>query len=204
MLQNEFGRRGLLAGAFVFGVGVSFSKAALANQVGIREAVPYQATPAEASRAVAFNYPDSAPYPDARWRMIDRVDEFVRDGGSHGLGFIRGTLQVDPSAWFFAAHFFQDPVVPGSLGLESLLQLLKVVACDRWSLGADARFEAVAVGEPHRWTYRGQILPTDALVTTRVVLTAVDDEDRLLRADGFLDVDGRVIYGMTDFTLRCF
>lgn len=31
MLQNEFGRRGLLAGAFVFGLGASFSKAALAG-----------------------------------------------------------------------------------------------------------------------------------------------------------------------------
>ena len=68
--------------------------------------------------------------------MIDQVEEFIPDGGPHGLGYVRGTLNVDPSAWFFAAHFYQDPVVPGSLGLESLQQLLKVVAAERWGTGA--------------------------------------------------------------------
>ena len=36
---------------------------------------------------------------------------------------MQGGMAVDPSAWFFKAHFYQDPVIPGSLGLESLLQL---------------------------------------------------------------------------------
>jgi 3-hydroxymyristoyl/3-hydroxydecanoyl-(acyl carrier protein) dehydratase len=35
-----------------------------------------------------------------------------------------GRIAVDPSFWFFKAHFFQDPVWPGSLGLESFLQLV--------------------------------------------------------------------------------
>ena len=180
-----------------------FSKAALSNQVGIRDAVLYQATLAELDRATRFDFPTEAPFPDDRWRMIDRVEELVMDGGPHGLGYVRGTLQVDPSAWFFEAHFYQDPVVPGSLGLESLQQLLKVVARERWNLGPAAQFESVGLNDLHRWTYRGQILPTDSRVTTRVVVTAVDDAQRLIKADGFLDVDGRVIYGMNDFTLRC-
>jgi hypothetical protein len=33
-------------------------------------------------------------------------------------------------------------------------------------------------------------------------VTAVDDDQRWLKADGFLDVDGRVIYQMSDFTLK--
>jgi 3-hydroxymyristoyl/3-hydroxydecanoyl-(acyl carrier protein) dehydratase len=32
---------------------------------------------------------------------------------------------VDPAEWFFKAHFFQDPVQPGSLGIEALIQLLQ-------------------------------------------------------------------------------
>ena len=111
-------------------------------------------------------------------------------------------MEVDPSYWFFAAHFFQDPVVPGSLGLESFQQLLKVVATNRWGVEIPARFESPALGSTHRWTYRGQILPTDQTVTTRVVVTGIDDQTRTITADGFLDVDGRVIYGMNDFTLR--
>ena len=198
-IEMTAGGRPVYRGETTFGF---FSKAALSNQVGIREAVVYQPGSEELARATTFAYPVDHPFPDDRWRMIDRVDELILDGGPNGLGFVRGTLQVDPSAWFFEAHFYQDPVVPGSLGLESLLQLLKVVASERWNLGPDARFESLGVQDRHRWTYRGQILPTDAVVTTRVVVTEVDDARGWIKADGFLDVDGRVIYGMNDFTLR--
>jgi 3-hydroxymyristoyl/3-hydroxydecanoyl-(acyl carrier protein) dehydratase len=126
----------------------------------------------------------------------------VADGGPHGLGYIRGSTTGDPSAWFFEAHFFQDPVWPGSLGLESFLQLLKEIAVDRWGGGEAVRFESIAAGETHTWVYRGQILPTDDRVTVSGVVTAIDDAAKLIRADGFLSVDGRLIYQMQDFTLR--
>ena len=35
----------------------------------------------------------------------------------------------------------------------------------------------------------------------QAAITAVDDTRRWLKADGFLEVDGRVIYQMFDFTL---
>ena len=53
-----------------------------------------------------------------------------------------------------------DPVWPGSLGLESLLQLLKVDG--RRAAGAAnpaLAFESPVLGQTHRWTYRGQIVP---------------------------------------------
>jgi hypothetical protein len=49
--------------------------------------------------------------------------------------------------------------------------------------------------------YRGQIVPTCARVTVQAVITAADDERRQLTADGFLGVDGRVIYQMQGLTL---
>jgi len=177
-----------------------FSHASLADQVGIREAAPYQLTQDERPRARSFAYPADAPFPDSTLRMIDRVSAFVPDGGPKGLGFIEGTLPVDPSAWFFRAHFVQDPVCPGSLGLESFLQLLKVVAVERW--GDGLAFEPMGTGDLQRWTYRGQVVPRDRLVTTQAIVTDLDDARRWLKADGFLSVDGRVIYQMNDFTLR--
>ena len=54
----------------------------------------------------------------------------------------------------------------------------------------------------HEWTYRGQVIPRDSLVTVEAIVTAWDDEHLLLTADGFLSVDGRVIYGMKNFTVR--
>ena len=88
------------------------------------------------------------------------------------------------------------------MGLEAFLQLLKVVATERWGGAADASFEAVVPGHMHAWTYRGQVIPGDQEVTVEATVTSVDEARRLVRADGFLIVDGRVIYQMTDFTAR--
>jgi 3-hydroxymyristoyl/3-hydroxydecanoyl-(acyl carrier protein) dehydratase len=180
-----------------------FRREALADQVGIRDATPYQPGPDERARARAFDYPEREPFPDRQLRMIDRVEAFVADGGPHGLGFIAGTADVDPSAWFFRAHFHQDPVWPGSLGLESLLQLLKVVAVERWGgEAAGLRFEPVGLGETHRWVYRGQVVPADRVVAVQAVVTRVDDVQKLVVADGHLSVGGRVIYRMEGFSIR--
>jgi acyl transferase domain-containing protein/3-hydroxymyristoyl/3-hydroxydecanoyl-(acyl carrier protein) dehydratase len=178
-----------------------FHPDALAGQAGIRDAVPYELTQEEAALARSFSIPDRAPLPDRRWRMVDRIESYAADGGPHGQGVIVGSMEVEPGAWFFKAHFLGDPVWPGSLGLESFLQLLKVVAVDRWGLAGDAVFES-PTAQPHRWVYRGQILPTNHRVETRAVITARDDRRRWLKADGYLLVDGKLIYQMNDFTLR--
>ena len=97
------------------------------QQVGIREAKPYEPTAAELARGEHSSIRRSPRFPTTMLRMIDNVDLFVPDGGPHGLGLIRGSKAVDPAEWFFKAHFYQDPVWPGSLGLESFLQLLKLL-----------------------------------------------------------------------------
>jgi len=181
-----------------------FSKDALANQVGIRDAALYQPTEAEIARAKKFLYPATSPFPDSQMRMVDRIDHFDPHGGPKNLGFTRGSTTVNPSAWFFKAHFFEDPVWPGSLGLESFIQLLKVFAHNRWAAQTpanDIQFQTLARNEKHSWIYRGQIIPTDNKVTIEAAITEIDDARRLLRADGFLIVDSRVIYQMKDFAI---
>ena len=186
-------------GDTVFGF---FSSESLAQQVGVREAKPYQPTAEEIARAEQFDYPSEAPFPEQKMRMIDRIELFVADGGPAGLGFLRGSKAVDPDEWFFKAHFYQDPVCPGSLGLESFLQLLKVAAVKRWGGDADTILETIAHGKQHRWNYRGQIIPSNDRVLVEAVVTSIDDEQQLLKADGYLSVDGKIIYQMKDFSLR--
>ena len=201
--ETRAGSRLVYAGDTYFGF---FRAEALADQVGIREAEPYMLSAAEASRAKSFDYPRNVPFPEDRLRMIDHVESYVADGGPHGLGAIVGTGEVGPSAWYFDAHFYMDPVCPGSLGLESFLQLLKVVAFERWGAAcldpSVVAFQSLVPGDAHRWVYRGQIVPGDRRITVRAVVTAIDDARRWLKTDGFLDVDGRLIYQMNDFTLR--
>ena len=178
-----------------------FAKDALANQVGMTTAkVPFLSA-AQKATAASGTLPHAAPFPDAMMRMVDRIDGFLPDGGKAGLGLVQGSIPVDPGFWFFKAHFYQDPVWPGSLGLESFLQLLKFAAVQRWGVPV-AGWQAATVGQPHAWTYRGQVLSTDALVTVVLEVTAVDEARHRLTANGHLTVDGRVIYQMTDFGLE--
>jgi len=216
LLVTQGGRK-IYEGSTTFGF---FSKEALADQVGLRGTVPYEPAADEAARHVDFRLERTAPFtPDDRtaapmnglalpgscYLMLDRIELFVPDGGPAGLGFIRGTKTVNPDEWFFKAHFYQDPVIPGSLGLESFIQLMKVAAIHRWGkklAGRPCHFEPMACGQRHSWSYRGQVIPRDRLVTVDACISRIDDSDHLIVAEGFLKVDGRIIYSMKDFALR--
>lgn len=180
-----------------------FTEGALADQKGLRDVTPHVLSPAECSRSRApMRVPDTAPMPTPQWRMIDRVDLWVDDAGIHGQGFLEGSIDVDPSFWFFAAHFHEDPVWPGSLGLEAFLQLLKVYAIDRFELGPQARFRTMPLGHEHRWEYRGQVVPTATTVVVQVHIRRVDPAAMRVEAEGILVVDGRPIYAMQAFAVE--
>jgi PfaB family protein len=194
------GRQILYEGSTNFGF---FTRDQLAQQVGLRELK--RADPdefAEWHPSWPGPLPDQAPFPAPMLRMIDRIELFQPNGGSHRLGYIRGSKEVNPDEWFFKAHFFQDPVWPGSLGLEAFLQLLKVVAVNRWGEPTDSLAFSLATGEWHEWTYRGQVVPRNQMVVVEADVCEVNDTHRTVRASGYLGVDGLWIYHMSNFTLR--
>jgi 3-hydroxymyristoyl/3-hydroxydecanoyl-(acyl carrier protein) dehydratase len=214
VIQNN---RILYEGDTYFGF---FTSEALDQQVGIREAdkTIYIPSDNELKRAAAENIPAEAPlFPDDSQSdsapclslpakallMIDNIDIFIPDGGPHGLGFVRGIKHVDPDEWFFKAHFYQDPVCPGSLGIESFLQLLKFAAIKRWEKFSNShRFELPA-GKAHTWSYRGQIIPKNKTIHVEAIITKIqEDPYPMMTANGYLKVDGRVIYKMDDFGIR--
>jgi 3-oxoacyl-(acyl-carrier-protein) synthase/3-hydroxymyristoyl/3-hydroxydecanoyl-(acyl carrier protein) dehydratase len=220
MIIEHFDFRVLQAGRPVY-EGTSyfgfFSEESLANQVGIRTR-PYPAAGEDAGGSFCFQekapiYPDddsddsvdsvdgsTLKMPSKALQMVDCVNFYQQQGGSHGLGRILGSKPVDPDEWFFKAHFFQDPVWPGSLGIESLLQLLKHCALERWSRLKDSHVFGVSTGVPHEWTYRGQVLPSNRRVEVEGILTRVEESPgpRIL-ADGYLSVDRLCIYEMKGF-----
>jgi 3-oxoacyl-(acyl-carrier-protein) synthase/3-hydroxymyristoyl/3-hydroxydecanoyl-(acyl carrier protein) dehydratase len=178
-----------------------FTREALAQQVGIRDAYIFPITDARGAKGKKMEYPSGPAFPSPPLRMIDRIDLYLPDGGPRGLGLIHGSKEVDPEEWFFKAHFLQDPVWPGSLGLEALVQLLKAAAAERWQVLPENVFETLVLGKEHGWLYRGQVLPTNRQVAIQAQLTAVNDAQRRIEADGFLSVDGRIIYHMTGFSV---
>ncbi|MEB3329460.1 MAG: beta-ketoacyl synthase N-terminal-like domain-containing protein, partial [Candidatus Sericytochromatia bacterium] len=183
------------AGSTTFGF---FTKAALAQQVGLRGA---EAHPVEPGPPLAFPR-EFGPMPRGKLALLADIDVWHKVGGRHGLGLLRGRKRVDPADWYFAAHFYQDPVCPGSLGLEAMVQLLKAEAWRRWGGEVpDHRFASLVPAAAHSWLYRGQIIPTSREVVVEAHLKGVDEATHTLTADGLLLVDGRPIYGMTDFSV---
>ena len=181
-----------------------FSKQSLAQQLGVRGAARYMPQSGEIARAQKDDLSAlSRRIASKELMMLDTVELYIPEGGPKKLGFLRGTKVVDPDEWFFKAHFYQDPVCPGSLGLQSFLNLMQFAARRRWpTLPDNTVFEAMAEQEKHQWIYRGQVIQKNKLVTVEAVITGVDDAKHLLRADGFLLVDGLIIYQMKDFTIK--
>jgi hypothetical protein len=56
-------------------------------------------------------------------------------------------------------------------------------------------------GGKHVWLYRGQVLPSDKRITVQAYVTSIEDDNRRIKADGFLMVDGRIIYQMKGFEI---
>lgn len=112
-----------------------------------------------------------------------------------GLGEARAERPVDPGDWFFRAHFFQDPVQPGSLGLEAMHQLLRLVAAEKGLTEGMVAPDFSPLDGPHRWKYRGQVRPTAERVAVTLATTKI--EGRRIEADASFWVDGKRIYEAT-------
>ena len=181
-----------------------FPAAALVRQAGLA------ATPDDKAWLALPSAPNDISPKDARLAtgqlaMLDRADYFDPTGGSAGLGLIRGRQAVDPYAWYFKAHFFNDPVQPGSLGLDALEQLLMRAVILKVGPGAlkGAVAETPANGERVKWSYRGQVMPEKKEVTTVIELLSLEKKaNRLVAtARGSLWCDGLRIYEANPISL---
>ncbi len=138
--------------------------------------------------------------------MLDRVDGLWPAAGKAGLGQMRAVKDVDADEWFFKAHFFQDPVQPGSLGIEAMIQALQLFMLQA---GMDdgivaPRFEAIGMETELTWKYRGQVLPHHRTVHTTIEITAAGRDERGAWAtcEASLWSDGRRIYEATNLGMR--
>jgi 3-oxoacyl-(acyl-carrier-protein) synthase/3-hydroxymyristoyl/3-hydroxydecanoyl-(acyl carrier protein) dehydratase/1-acyl-sn-glycerol-3-phosphate acyltransferase len=143
---------------------------------------------------------------DSRLLMLDRVTACDPRGGRAGLGFLRAEKTVNPAEWFFKAHFFQDPVQPGSLGLEAMLQLLQfhMLQAGLAQGMSHPRFAPIEVGRALTWKYRGQVVPQNRLITVTMEITEQgrDDAGPFAVADASLWVDGKRIYQVAGLGMK--
>jgi 3-hydroxymyristoyl/3-hydroxydecanoyl-(acyl carrier protein) dehydratase/1-acyl-sn-glycerol-3-phosphate acyltransferase len=138
--------------------------------------------------------------------MIDRIDGFWPGTGEAGLGQIRAVKDIDPGEWFFKAHFFQDPVQPGSLGITAMIQALQFYMLEaHMDDGVEnPRFESLATQHEMSWKYRGQVLPHHARVHTTIDVTQAGRDERGPYAvcTASLWADGQRIYEAVGLGMR--
>ena len=195
-----------------------FTKKALSNQIGIRNSQFNVLASQAGNMKPAYDpFQDTAPLtpddpnrdknsgmPSKALRMIDQIELLEFNGGLYEKGYIRAVKRVDPLEWFFQAHFYQDPVCPGSLGVESFLQMVRFFLFEKFSIRPDEYEPDILLGQPHEWVYRGQIIPDHKKIQIHAHIkeAALTDEGAYtVMADGLLSVDGICIYEMKNFGL---
>ena len=97
---------------------------------------------------------------------------------------------LSPDDWYFKAHFFQDPVQPGSLGIQAFYD----------AIGLWAKKTVTPIGTC-MWKYRGQTLPLHSVLD--VTVTVKETTDNRIIFSGKLWVDGICIYDLEQASV-CF
>ncbi|GAB1545025.1 hypothetical protein NUACC21_77010 [Scytonema sp. NUACC21] len=199
-----------------------FSDQMLANQVGLdggKVVRPwYEDDKNEYLSAIAINLknplfqekfyqaPLSKPYYHLAHGQLNFLDEvlIVEAGGKYQQGYIYGSKDISPTDWYFPYHFYQDPVMPGSLGIEAILQAMQVYALQ---LDLGRQFKSPRFGQVFNhemtWKYRGQVTPENHKMYFEVHISKIDvnNERVIIVGDASLWKDNMRIYEVKDIAI---
>ena len=93
--------------------------------------------------------------------------------------------------------------MPGSLGLEALLQLARFALVDSEGISGEGRWEPILLDREVSWKYRGQVLRHIKVMTVELdVIERSADGTPFIRCAGTVRADGLPIYRFEDFGLR--
>ncbi|HTX79473.1 MAG TPA: hypothetical protein VMC62_07385 [Longilinea sp.] len=136
---------------------------------------------------------------DGKLRLIEHIAT-DSNGGASQAGYVYASRPNSPDDWYYACHFYQDPVMPGSLGIEAIAQAMTVFAQEQ---DPSLRGLSMAVGQEMTWKYRGQVLQKNKQMQVEVHLkeSHVADGARLLSGDASLWADDIRIYEVHNMTL---
>lgn len=138
--------------------------------------------------------------------LLDLTDRTWIDpaGGKYRLGVVAGQRDVDPGDWFFKNHFYGDPVMPGSLGVESIIRGLAELAGQINGINpTNVLALDLTASQPLRWKYRGQVLPTNKKTNfeTHIKQVTSSGGQTHISADADFWVDDLRIYTMENLSM---
>jgi len=148
----------------------------------------------------------SKPHYHLAHGQLDFLDELliVEAGGQNHQGYIYASKNISPTDWYFPCHFHQDPVMPGALGVEAILQAMQAYALQ---LDLGRQFKSPRFGQllNHQitWKYRGQITPENRKMYLEVHISKIDvaPERVTVIGDASLWKDNMRIYEIKDVAI---
>ncbi len=195
-----------------------FMPEALINQVGLdggqdilpwcqsSEQVPISVNLKDATQQHLYQVSHKPAYRLAQQQLNMLASALIMpQGGKAGQGYIYAQQAIDPQDWFFKAHFYEDPVMPGSLGVEAILQAMQVFALQQ-NLGeylVNPHFYQV-LDHQIVWKYRGQVTPDNAQYYLEVHITRIERQTGqvLIFGDASLWKPGMRIYEVEQVAIR--
>jgi len=151
----------------------------------------------------AYIYGETDTESKSLLNLLDRL-WLSSKGGRYGQGVVIGQKTVQGNEWFFENHFYQDPVMPGSLGIEAITHGL-------WAFIKNGIQEikngyasiAFSDDKPLLWKYRGQVLPSNRETYFELHIKEKDVSNRQPRisADADFWTDDLRIYSLENLAM---
>jgi acyl transferase domain-containing protein/3-hydroxymyristoyl/3-hydroxydecanoyl-(acyl carrier protein) dehydratase len=135
--------------------------------------------------------------------QLDLLNEvkIIKNGGKYQQGYIYARKEVKPTDWYFKCHFYQDPVMPGSIGIEAIIQAIQVYAL-HLDLGKHLKSPRFVQVIDHKtvWKYRGQIPPDQPEMYLEVHISKINISSNkvIVIADASLWKPNMRIYDVKD------
>lgn len=196
-----------LAGESSFGY---FTQVVMEKQTGLDIGENQQSTSEDQGNlvddhSVELHVPSSGDDPSNQ-HHLDLLDKlyFKEKGGRYNNGIISGEKQLNGNEWFYANHFYQDPVMPGSLGIEAIVQGMSAYV---WHIQPENSLHKPVFEFSSKdaliWKYRGQVIPANRGIHFEVHLKTRTESDLSIKLTGDADfwVDGVQIYSVNNLSI---
>ncbi|MFH1524315.1 MAG: hypothetical protein ABIF04_05070 [Chloroflexota bacterium] len=176
-----------------------FPADAMASQVGLdrgKTVLPWLKQAGQESR---IQPTAEKSLPAGKLRLLDGV-VIDSEAGNDRSGYVYANRKNTPQDWFYACHFHEDPVMPGSLGIEAIIQAMKLFIQQQ---SKDAVNATVVPGQRMSWSYRGQVLPHHRQMQVEVHFhkTQRVGKTSLFTGDASLWADDSRIYAVRNMVL---
>jgi len=137
--------------------------------------------------------------PQGKLRLLDGV-AIQNGGGSQKEGYIYANRHNSPKDWFYACHFHEDPVMPGSLGIEAIMQAVNIFSRQ---LSKSTTRPDLVTGQKMNWSYRGQVLQHHKQMQVEVHFHKTEQQGnmKIFSGDASLWADDSRIYEVRNMAL---